>query len=754
MLPDFEKGELGYGTVKKFWYDKTLKDELASGLTVDEALFMYRVMLYNRAFEEMIMALRSGEFVPYEGYRFIGATHLSIGQEAVAIGAVVPLAKTDYITSTHRGHGHGIAKGAFALRESTDKELREFIETVEFKSDKPLLFEQALDLHLYRTMAEFMGKEDGYCRGRGGGMHIADFNAGHLGANAIVGGSLGMAAGAGMSMMLQDKDNIVVCFNGDGSANNGIWHESLNMACMAQFKEKGVPTIFLVENNSYGMTGQTCGEVTGIDYLARRGFAYDIDGMHAEVINGMDVLAVRDAVQRAADICRTGKGPVLLEAITYRFKGHSLSDPQRYRSKAEVQAWEKEDAIKRLEKQLIKNKILTEQKVEEEHKTAVENMRALTKAAATSTDPDPTTIYEGLFSEGTTDQVDSSFRTENYDQSALRDMRVQGQLSYRHAIIEAMAEEMERDRRVVLYGEDVAEHGGAFGVSNGLHQAFGCDRVFNTAISECAIIGSAVGMGMTGMRPIVELMYIDFILMAMDQIGNQAAKNKYMFGGHAVIPMVVRTATGGGKGYAGQHSQSLEAVPAHFPGLKIVAPSTPYDAKGLLKTAIRDNNPVIFIEHQLLYNVKGEVPAGEYTIEFGSADVKRSGDDLTIVTYSYMVNVALEAAGMLEGQGISVEVIDIRSIYPLDIDTILRSVKKTGKAIVLNQAVKTGCFGEHIAYEIQNRSFDCLDAPVEVIGALNVPPPMSASLERIHIPNADLVAHTVTKLLNTMPVNR
>ncbi|MFC1677053.1 pyruvate dehydrogenase complex E1 component subunit beta [Planctomycetota bacterium] len=750
MLPDFSKGELKFGTVKKFSYNKSLKDELKAGLSSEQALQLYRIMLYNRDFEQMIIELRNGQFVPFDGYKFIGATHLSIGQEAVAIGANAAIAKSDYITSSHRGHGHGIAKGAFALYESSDAELKDFIAEVDFESDKQTLIDKAMDVHLYRTMAEFMGKEQGYCRGRGGGMHIADFNAGHLGANAIVGGSLGIAAGAGLSVMMQGKDNIVLCFHGDGSANNGIWHESLNLATMAQFKDKGVPVIFLVENNMYGMTGQGCGEITGIDYLARRGFAYDMeDGMHAEVVNGMDVLAVRDAVLRVAAICRERKGPVLLETITYRFRGHSLSDSQRYRSKDEVAAWQEQCPIARLEKDLIANGLLTIEQAATEHEQITENMREITRSAAKSADPDPVTIYEGLFSDSTSETVPAQVKTTDYNASVVRDRRDRnGLLSYRHAIIEAMTEEMIRDKRVLLYGEDVGEHGGAFGASNGLYETFGGMRVFNSPISESAIIGSAVGMAITGIRPIVELMYIDFILMAMDQVGNQAAKNKYMFGGKAVIPMVIRTATGGGKGYAGQHSQSLEAVPAHIPGLKIVAPATPYDAKGLLKTAIRDDNPVIFIEHQLLYNVKGQVPNEEYTIEFGKADVKRQGSDITVVTYSQMVHVAIEAAEKLAVDGVSVEIVDIRSIYPLDMDAILASVEKTGKALVLNQAPQTGCFGEHIAYEIQSKSFDYLDCPVQVVGALNVPPPMAATLESAHIPSAEKVSIEIKNMLS------
>lgn len=748
QFPSFEKGLLVFGTINKFQYSKSLEDEIKDGMDKKHILQMYQVMLYNRVFEEMIISLRNGKFVPYSDYRFVGATHLSIGQEAVAIGAIAPIRKTDFITSTHRGHGHSIAKGAFFLFESNQKELHDFISKVYFKSNKNTLIEQAMDVHMYRTMAEFLGKEDGYCGGKGGGMHIADFSVGHLGANAIVGGSLGIATGAALSLSLQDRNDIVLCFHGDGSTNNGIWHESLNMACMAHFKEKGVPVIFLVENNLYGMTGQGSDDITGIDYIARRAFAYNKSGMNAEIVNGMDVLAVRDGVLRAAKICRDKKGPVLLEAITYRYKGHSLSDPEKYRSKTEVEAWKKEDPIQRLEREIIENGLMTEELIKKTHYQTEENIRYITEAAARSADPKPTAIFEGLFSGTTTDSIRNDLETKKYNSTVIRDRRdQQGYLSYRHAINEALVEEMLRDKRVILYGEDVAEHGGAFGATNNLHDIFGRYRVFNSPISESAIIGAAVGMGIVGLRPVAELMYIDFILMAMDQVGNQAAKIKYMFGGHAVVPIVIRTAIGGGKGYAGQHSQSLEAIPAHIPGLKIVVPSTPYDAKGLLKSAIRDDNPVIFIEHQLLYNLKGPVPNNDYIIPLGEAVIKKIGNDVTIVTYSYMVNVALKAAEFLEKEGISTEVIDIRTIYPLDVVTINNSVRKTGCCIVLNQAPKTGCFGEHIACEVQSAVFDYLDHPIEVVGALDVPPPMSQTLERNHIPDTEKVINAVKKYL-------
>jgi 2-oxoisovalerate dehydrogenase E1 component len=704
-------------------------------------------MLYNRAFEEVIIRLRSGELVPFEGYKFSGATHLSIGQEAVAVGGNAALRPDDYITSSHRGHGHSIAKEAYALRGMDEAQLRDFIKAVSFSSERTELFEQALEVHLYRTMAEFMGKEEGYCRGRGGGMHIADFNVGHLGANAIVGGSIPIATGAGMSIMFQRQEKVVLCFFGDGASNNGVFGESLNMAAMNQF-ERGVPAIFLIENNQFGMSGRGFGEVTGIDYLARRGWAYKMNGMHAEVVNGMDVLAMRDAVLRGAKVCRDGDGPVLLEAITYRYRGHSLSDQNAYRTKEEIEAWICEDAIGRIKLEIVRAGVMEPDEIEQMEKGHNEQMERIALAAARSPYPAPETICEGLYSDSTSDDISEGYKTASFDASSIRDYRdKQGRMPHRRAILEALIEEMIRDKRVVVYGEDVAEYGGAFAVTTGLLDVFGRERVFNTAISEATICGSAVGMAMTGMRPVVELMYLDFILMSMDQLGNQAAKNKYMFGGKAKIPMVCRIAIGGGKGYAGQHSQSLEAIATHLPGLKVVAPSTSYDAKGLLKTAIRDDNPVIFLEHQLLYGDRGEVPQEEYLIPLGKAAVRKEGTDVTILAYSYMAKVAGEAGEILAEKGISAEVIDVRSLIPLDVDTIVQSVKKTHYAVVVCQAPGTGCYGEHIAFEIQKCAFDYLDAPIELVAAYDCPPPMAPTLEAEFMPDKQKVADRVVSLL-------
>jgi 2-oxoisovalerate dehydrogenase E1 component len=741
VCPVFLPGTIELGAVPTFQYQRALSEEIGRRLSREQAAAMLEWMLTVRGFEQMVVGLKDGTVKPYEGFSFTGATHLSIGQEAVAVGTMAALRGDDYITSTHRGHGHSIAKGGYAILAMTAERLAAFLGEPYQGQPREELLPRALQLHLGKTMAELLGREDGYCRGRGGGMHIADFYVNHLGANAIVGGSLGIATGAGLAAHLLGTDQVVVCLFGDGAANNGIFHESLNFACMDQF-EAGLPVVYLIENNQYGMTGQQRGEVTGIDYLARRGAAYNEENCRAEVVNGMDVLSVWDAVSRAAEQCRAGRGPVLLECLTYRYFGHSLSDQRvKYRTAEEEAEWRACDAIDTYKAKLLEAGAMSEEGIAQCEAAVGERLREALRFAAASPEPDPATIGEGLFCDTSADLVEAPQRTEEL-LSPMREYRrdSKGRIMYRHAVCEALAEEMMRDRRVVLFGEDVADYGGAFQVTVGLLETFGRKRVFNTAISEAAIVGVAAGASMCGIRPVAEIMYIDFLPLALDQVANQAAKTRYMFGGKAKLPLVVRTTVGGGKGYAGQHSQSLEAMVTQVPGLKVVAPSTAYDAKGLLKSAIRDDNPVIFIEHQLLYTEKDAVPAEEYTVPLGAATVRREGKDLTIVAYLMMARVAMEAAELLAAEGIEAEVIDPRTLIPLDVDTIVNSVRKTGRLMVVCQAPKTGCFGEHIAYRVQEAAFPHLKAPMRIVAAYDVPPPMAQTLEAENLPDAKKVA--------------
>ena len=758
VLPDFTPGEITLPTIPKFRHQRSVTDELADGsLTRANAVLLLELMQTIRCFEECIVDMKDGKWAPREGFKFIGASHLSIGQEAVAAGALSTIHRTDFITSTHRGHGHGIAKGFFALQEMDKAALLLWLE----QSDAPaaeiaaarseareVILQRAIDLHLFKTFAELFGKEEGYCRGRGGGMHIADFHVGHLGANAIVGGSFAIAVGAAMAAEKQQTGQVCVAFIGDGAVNNGIAAEAMNFAAQDQFAH-GCPVVFLVENNQYGMTGQQDNEVTGIDYLAQRAAGFARDAMHAEVVNGMSVLAVRDAIDRAVQRCRDGHGPVWIECETYRYFGHSLSDLRdTYRTKEEESAWKAQDAIERYVDQLVAAGVMTREACDAFRAAVKARVQAAgVKAAVDGTDPDPIDMCDGLFSPNCCVVPDAKWRTalDKEPRKVRRDK--DGMIFVRQAVAEALVEEMLLDRRVILYGEDVADYGGAFQVTRGIIDTFGRARCFNTPISEAAIIGTAVGAAAAGLRPVCELMYIDFVLMAMDQLGNQAAKNRYMFGGKAEIPMVVRTTVGGGKGYAGQHSQSLEAVCTMMPGLKVVAPSTAYDAKGLLKSAIRDSNPVVFIEHQSIYTLKGVCPEEEFLVPLGQAAVRREGTDVTIVGYSMPILIAQEAAELAAQEGISCEVIDLRTLIPMDEETILASLKKTGRLLCVNQAPKTGCFAEHIVARLQEIGFAYFKGPAQIVAAYDCPPPMAAPLEAEFQPNTHRVLEGIRKAM-------
>lgn len=323
------------------------------------------------------------------------------------------------------------------------------------------------------------------------------------------------------------------------------------------------------------------------------------------------------------------------------------------------------------------------------------------------------------------------------------------EITYRQAIHDAMVEEMRRDERVFLIGEDIGTYGGAFGVSAGMLEEFGSDRIRETPISEQAIVGAAAGAAMVGMRPIAEMMFMDFILLAMEPLVNQAAKARYMFGGKATVPMVIRMPNGSGTGAAAQHSQSLETLLMHIPGIKVVAPSTPYDAKGLLLSSIRDPNPVCFLEHKLLYKLKGEVPEEEYTIPLGVADIKRTGSDITVVASEIMVHKSLAAAEKLQDEGISVEVVDPRTLRPLDVDTIAKSVKKTGRLLIVHEAVKTaGWAGEVMASISETPAWDYLDAPMRRLTGKDIPIPYNLNLEAAAVPQEDDILQEIRAIVN------
>jgi len=673
----------------------------------DKLLDYLRQMMEIRFFEEKVYDLLGRNLIK-------GASHLYAGEEAVAVGAISVLRDDDLITSTHRGHGHCHARGASLAKT-----------------------EEARQDHYNKMMAELCGRATGYCRGRGGSMHIADVEKGNLGATGIVGGNIPVATGAGLAQKLMGTDRVVLCFFGDGASNTGNFHESLNLAALWK-----LPVVYIVENNLYGMSVPIEKAAAKLS-IADRACAYGIPG---EVVDGMDVLAVREAVARAVERARRGEGPSLIECQTYRWYGHSRSDPRVYRTKEEEAAWKARDPIPAFAARLMEAGIATQEEIDALEKKVAQEIEDATKFAFNS--PTPPIEELELY-------VYAPFKWTEADivrERALRERCRTGgpgtrKIRYWQAIQEALREEMHRDPRVFVMGEDVGLYGGAYGATRGLFEEFGPERVRDTPISEATIGGAAVGAAMCGLRPVAEIMYVDFTPLAMDQIANQGAKNRYMFGGKTVVPMVIRTEGGAGRCIAAHHSQSLEALWVHFPGIYVVMPSTPYDAKGLLKAAIRDDNPVMFIEHKMLYSVEGYVPDEDYIIPYGVADVKREGTDVTVITYSRMVHRALEAAERLAAEGISVEVIDLRTLKPLDMDTVAASVKKTGRVVGVTEAYKMGSFISELATRIQEELFDWLDAPVVRVCAADVPVPMSEPLEDAAIPNVDRIIAGIRQAL-------
>jgi len=682
-------------------------DLQAHGLSVAQAVDLLRQMWEIRLFEERVYDLLGKNQIK-------GASHLYAGQEAVAVGANSVLRDDDLITSAHRGHGHCHARGASMAKTEAER-----------------------TTHYNKMMAELCGRATGYCLGRGGSMHIADVEKGNLGATGIVGGNIPVATGAGLACKLAKKDSIVLCFFGEGASNTGNFHESLNMAALWN-----LPVVYIVENNLYGMSVPVGRSTARLD-IADRGVAYGIPG---EVVDGMDVLAVRRAVDEAVKRARQSEGPSLVECLTYRWYGHSRSDPRTYRTKDEEAAWKSRDPIPSYAAGLLESGAASRDELDAVEAQARRAIEEATAFAFASPNPPVEELELNVFApfQWSRSEIDREHELRRLVRAGGAGTR---KIRYWQAIQEALREEMIRDPRVFVMGEDVGLYGGAYGATRGLFEEFGEERVRDTPISEATIGGAAVGAAMAGLRPVAEIMYVDFTPLAMDQIANQGAKNRYMFGGKTIVPMVIRTEGGAGRNIAAHHSQSLEALWTHFPGIYVVMPSTPYDAKGLLKAAIRDDNPVMFIEHKMLYSTEGLVPEEDYIIPYGVADVKREGTDLTLITYSRMVLRALEAAEVLAKEGVSVEVIDLRTLKPLDMETIAASVKKTGRVVGLTEACKTGSFISELAMRIQEELFDWLDAPIVRVCAADVPVPMSEPLEDAAIPNVQRIVAGIRQAL-------
>jgi 2-oxoisovalerate dehydrogenase E1 component len=644
---------------------------------------LFTTMVRIRRFDEKTTELFNAGLVK-------GTAHSYVGEEAVAAGACANLRPDDAIVGNHRGHGHCIAKGA------------------------------RIDL----MMAELMGRATGYCKGLGGSMHIAALDLNIFGCNGIVAAGVPIGAGAALASRIRKSDRVVIAFFGDGGANQGVIHEAMNITAVWR-----LPLIFLCENNQYALS--TASDRTTAGEIAARAAGYGIPGVR---VDGNDVLAVYETVGQAVERGRAGQGPTLVEAVTYRWGGHSMrANLPDYRTKEEELEWMTRDPIARFENKLVEERLLPAPRLKElREQVEAELDRAVAFATAS---PEPTV-----------ELMEASVYAPHVrvTEPAVRTGR---EITFAQALNEALHQEMRRDPRVFVMGEDVGLIGGIFGVTRELREAFGEDRVRDTPISEATFVGMGVGAAAAGLRPVVEIQIFDFVTLTMDQIVNQAAKFRYMLGGTPTVPLVIRGPQGGGIRLAAQHSQSLETWFVHVPGLVVIAPSTPYDAKGLLAAAIREDNPVIFLEHKVLYAQKGPVPEGEYAIPLGKADIKRAGTDVTVVAWQAMVQRALAAAADLAQEGVSVEVIDPRTLAPLDEETILASVAKTGRLVIAHEAVKRGGFGAEVAALVAEKAIDCLDAPIARVAARHVPMPYNDSLERATIPTQQDIVEAIRGLI-------
>lgn len=646
---------------------------------------IYTNMRRIRAFEDKTAEL-------FEKGTVKGTAHSYKGEEAIASSVCAALKKGDFIASYHRGHGHCIAKGA----------------------------------KINQMMAELMGRQTGYCQGLGGSMHIANLELGILGANGIVGAAMPLSTGAALASKLTGNKQVAVAFFGDGASNQGIFHESMNLAAVWS-----LPVIFVCENNQYALT-TAYRDTTSVKQISERAKAYDIPGT---TVDGNDATEVYLVICEALERARAGEGPTLIEAMTYRWGQHSLrANLQDPRPEKEINNWISKDPVNRMEKDLLSSKLITKAEIKSISNTVDVEIENAVKFGLGSEQPDFNTMMDAVYAPH-----------NEHSEPAVKGDRV---LSYAEALNEALEQEMARDKTVFLMGEDVGTTGGIFQVSKGLMKQFGSDRIRDTPISEATFVGCGVGAAIAGMRPVVEIQIFDFVALTMDMLVNQAAKFRFMLGGYPTVPLVVRGPQGGGIRLAAQHSQSLEAWFTHIPGLVVVAPSTAYDAKGLLVAAIRDNNPVIFLEQKLLYlSESGPVPEELYAIPLGKADVKREGTDVTIVAISGMVPRAIGAAKALEQEGIDVEVIDPRTLHPFDEETIIKSVKKTNRLLIVHEACTKGGFGAEISASIGDKAFDYLDAPISRLGAPHTPMPYNDRLELDVIPSQDRIIEAVRKLL-------
>ncbi len=621
----------------------------------------------------------------YSARKIRGFLHLYDGEEAIAVGVMDALGDPDRVVATYREHGHALARG----------------------------------VPMAAVLAEMYGVAEGCSGGRGGSMHLFDRDRRFVGGNAIVGGGLPLAVGLALADRLQDAPGVTVCFFGEGAVAEGEFHESMNLASLWK-----LPVLFVCENNGYAM-GTALGRSEATTDIAAKAAGY---GVPARAIDGMDVVEVGAAARAALDAIRADGMPYLLECRTYRFRGHSMFDAQLYRERGEVEEARHRGPIERFRAWLEESGMADDADVASlEARADAEIDEAVAFAEAGTLEPLETlerfvTAESRPEPPGPARPSGDSFRT-----------------TYREALRAGIAEALERDPRTFLMGEDVGRYGGCYAVTKGLLERFGEDRVRDTPLCESGFTGAGVGAAVAGLRPIVELMTVNFSLLALDQILNTAATLRHMSNDAFGVPLVIRMATGAGRQLAAQHSHSLEGWYAHIPGLRVLAPATLEDARGMLPTALEDPDPVLIFEHVMLYNVEGTMDRTAGAVDIDHAAVRRPGTDLTLITYGGSLAKSLEAAERLAVEGIDVEVVDLRTLRPLDTDTILASVAKTHRALIVDEGWRSGSLAAEIGMRIAEAAFHELDAPPARLCGAEVPIPYAAHLEAAAIPQVDSI---------------
>ena len=664
--------------------EKITRSGYSSKLTKEQLWDIYKSMKTQRQLEERLLKL-------YKGGQLSGAVYPGIGQEASMAGIAAGMDEKDIFGGTHRDLGVQIKKGV------TLKEI-------------------ALN---------FFGKHDGPSKGRDGNSHFGVVDKGTLMVVSPLPDSAPVAVGWALASKLDNSGIVAVANCGEGATATGTWHESINMAGVSN-----LPIVFTVQNNQFAYSSPNETEF-GTPNVADRASGY---GIPSKIIDGNDIYEVINTIHDACEHARNGNGPTLVELVTFRHYGHAGHDPAEYVTEEVRDFWMKREPISRFETALIDEGLFSEDDFAKLSEELEIEIRETLEWAKAQDDPKPENEILDIFATRNS-EVKNTKSSESKTMNLIE------------AITNGLDELLENDKDVFMMGEDIGEFEGAFKATKGLHAKYGSDRILDTAISEGAFTGAAVGAALAGKKPIVELQFYDFVYPALDQITTEAAK--YYWKAGKSVSMVVRGPTGAGTRSGPFHSISPESLLAHHPGIKIVAPSNPYDAKGLLVAATYDPNPVMYLEHKKLYrkpDLKMEVPLGLYEVEIGKGAVVKEGSDFTIVTWSGMVSVAQEAALALEADNISVEIIDLRTIVPLDEEIILKSVEKTSNLCILQEDVPFSSVASEISSLVAEKGFWNLDNPILKITPPNTHIPFAPVLEDAFIPNAARVVSAIKGL--------